>query len=176
MRPWLVSTIVLAAGTAAGQSVPAPPDKETRSPLVIRSGVELVQVDTVVTDGKGRHVTDLRAEDFEILEDGRPQEITNCEYVETAAATAPSAVPRSAQAPLSRDEVKRAMAIVVDDLGIAFQDIHTVRDGLRKFIDTDVAPGDMVAIVRTSGGMGICLLYTSPSPRDRQKSRMPSSA
>ena len=25
-------------------------------------------------------------------------------------------------------------------------------------------------------GLGICLLYTSPSPRDRQKSRMPSSA
>ena len=24
--------------------------------------------------------------------------------------------------------------------------------------------------------LGICLLYTSPSPRDRQKSRMPSSA
>ena len=27
-----------------------------------------------------------------------------------------------------------------------------------------------------SGHVGICLLYTSPSPRDRQKSRMPSSA
>ena len=26
------------------------------------------------------------------------------------------------------------------------------------------------------GIFGICLLYTSPSPRDRQKSRMPSSA
>ena len=26
------------------------------------------------------------------------------------------------------------------------------------------------------GGRGICLLYTSPSPRDREKSRMPSSA
>ena len=26
------------------------------------------------------------------------------------------------------------------------------------------------------GGFGDCLLYTSPSPRDRQKSRMPSSA
>ena len=25
-------------------------------------------------------------------------------------------------------------------------------------------------------GLGTCLLYTSPSPRDRQKSRMPSSA
>ena len=28
----------------------------------------------------------------------------------------------------------------------------------------------------TVAGVGICLLYTSPSPRDRQKSRMPSSA
>ena len=27
-----------------------------------------------------------------------------------------------------------------------------------------------------AGGIGACLLYTSPSPRDRQKSRMPSSA
>ena len=26
------------------------------------------------------------------------------------------------------------------------------------------------------GKIGICLLYTSPSPRDREKSRMPSSA
>ena len=29
---------------------------------------------------------------------------------------------------------------------------------------------------RVGGQHGICLLYTSPSPRDRQKSRMPSSA
>ena len=38
----------------------------------------------------------------------------------------------------------------------------------------------MCLIVDTSGSMGYgpggCLLYTSPSPRDRQKSRMPSSA
>ena len=31
----------------------------------------------------------------------------------------------------------------------------------------------MIALLRS---MGTCLLYTSPSPRDRQKSRMPSSA
>ena len=29
---------------------------------------------------------------------------------------------------------------------------------------------------RIIGNIGACLLYTSPSPRDRQKSRMPSSA
>ena len=44
----------------------------------------------------------------------------------------------------------------------------------------NIAQGDLVIL----GGYiayfmylyGICLLYTSPSPRDRQKSRMPSSA
>ena len=43
-----------------------------------------------------------------------------------------------------------------------------------------VGEGDVVAL-RTASDLGyvlayLCLLYTSPSPRDRQKSRMPSSA
>src|SRR5678809_291140 len=37
----------------------------------------------------------------------------------------------------------------------------------------DPGPGDIYSIGCVSN---ICLLYTSPSPRDRQKSRMPSSA
>ena len=32
------------------------------------------------------------------------------------------------------------------------------------------------SVFKTSIGINSCLLYTSPSPRDRQKSRMPSSA
>ena len=33
-----------------------------------------------------------------------------------------------------------------------------------------------IAVIMVSGDNKCCLLYTSPSPRDRQKSRMPSSA
>ena len=33
-----------------------------------------------------------------------------------------------------------------------------------------------ILLVLVAAGSGACLLYTSPSPRDRQKSRMPSSA
>ena len=36
----------------------------------------------------------------------------------------------------------------------------------------NISQGEMFALDRRDG----CLLYTSPSPRDRQKSRMPSSA
>ena len=38
------------------------------------------------------------------------------------------------------------------------------------------APIDSGTSHRSGAKMGPCLLYTSPSPRDRQKSRMPSSA
>ena len=38
-----------------------------------------------------------------------------------------------------------------------------------------VATGKTVIAARLAGNTA-CLLYTSPSPRDRQKSRMPSSA
>ena len=45
-----------------------------------------------------------------------------------------------------------------------------------------LSPKDLIAFVadQQTQGYGVaansCLLYTSPSPRDRQKSRMPSSA
>ena len=43
----------------------------------------------------------------------------------------------------------------------------------------DVTRGFLATGAGATGGdgkSGLCLLYTSPSPRDRQKSRMPSSA
>src|SRR5882672_1178333 len=69
----LASTTVLAQGTA-------PLPNQTRDLLpdsTIRVTVNLVQVDVTVTDSEGRHVTDLKAQDFEILQDGRPQVIAN---------------------------------------------------------------------------------------------------
>ena len=48
---------------------------------VVRITANLVQVDAVVTDKNGKQVTDLRAEDFEVLEDDKPQKITNFSYI-----------------------------------------------------------------------------------------------
>ena len=41
---------------------------------------------------------------------------------------------------------------------------------------SDVIGGYKVSDIEVVAAYDICLLYTSPSPRDRQKSRMPSSA
>ena len=54
-------------------------------------------------------------------------------------------------------------------------DIHATADATNPF-----APIDYTSRLKTpsrhTGTFHACLLYTSPSPRDRQKSRMPSSA
>ncbi len=48
---------------------------------VVRISTNLVQVDPVITDSKGKQVTDLRADEVQILEDGKPQKITNFSYI-----------------------------------------------------------------------------------------------
>ena len=50
----------------------------------------------------------------------------------------------------------------------------TLRDAYRTLLTTRV--GDRVVWLLSRDETSTCLLYTSPSPRDRQKSRMPSSA
>ena len=54
---------------------------------------------------------------------------------------------------------------------LAYIDAITDKNFVELFGDRTVK--DDKAIV---GGLGSCLLYTSPSPRDRTRSRMPSSA
>ena len=46
--------------------------------------------------------------------------------------------------------------------------------GDKKIVEK--ATGDLATITGQKPVVCLCLLYTSPSPRDRQKSRMPSSA
>ncbi len=137
---------------------------------VVKLGVTLVQVDAVVTDKDGKHITDLKAEDFEIYEDGRKQQITNFSYVATGSkmeAKTNSAKPVGKNAvtvpPISLrpEQVQRTVAIVVDDLRMSFDSIDRVRQTLRKFVDEQMQPGDLVAIIRTTGGISVMQQFTS---------------
>src|SRR5215204_6230833 len=131
---------------------------------VVKISTNLVQIDAVVTGGDGRQVTGLDASDFEILEDGRPQQITNFSYVSLAglAPTAPPAPSKRKErdyippppAALRPEQVRRTIALVVDDLGLSFESTVHVRQALRKFIDEQLQPNDLAAVIMTSAGSG----------------------
>jgi VWFA-related protein len=139
---------------------------------VIRITVNLVQVDAVVTDSQGKPVSNLKKEDFVILQDGKPQVITNFSYVtskgvavQKTSAPAPKGVPAPPPPPAPGGavpkQVRRTIALVVDDLGLSFESIAHIRSSLKKFVDQEMQPGDLVAVIRTSAGMGALQQFTS---------------
>jgi VWFA-related protein len=142
---------------------------------VFRVSVDLVQVDAVVTDKKGRPVDDLTVDDFIVLQDGKPQKITSFSMIRMEdSSPRPRAVPRTSVSkekgsvsppppPVSikRDQVRRTIAIVVDDLGLSAPSTVYVRESIHKWIDTEMRPGDLVAIILTGSGMGSLQQFTA---------------
>lgn len=173
----LAAIVVSLAGLVLVGQAPAPSSnlqstgqsgqKVEEADVVLRISVNLVQVDAVVTDAKGRQVTDLKPEDFTLLQDGKPQRITHFSYITVGGKRAPPPAAPARPATLADklappppptrlrpDQIRRTIALVVDDLGLSWESSVQVRTALKKFLDTQMQPGDLVAIIRTGAGMG----------------------
>ena len=68
---------------------------------------------------------------------------------------------------IEADKVKSNI-LTADELANNAVTSNEITDG--AIVNADISPSAAIASSK------VCLLYTSPSPRDRQKSRMPSSA
>ncbi|HXQ70959.1 MAG TPA: VWA domain-containing protein [Pyrinomonadaceae bacterium] len=139
---------------------------QTQSDDVVRITTNLVQIDVVVSKN-GKAITDLKAEDFEIFEDGKPQTIISFAYISNLSKNAADAVATpgapgtsgqdpntpsdpDSPPPIRPDIPRRRIALVVDDYGLSAQSMAGVRRQLRKFIDKQLNPNDLIAIIRTS--------------------------
>ena len=49
---------------------------------------------------------------------------------------------------------------MVDDLGLSFDSIARIRQSLQKWVDQQMQPGDLVAVIRTGAGMGALQQFT----------------
>ncbi|MFN0106037.1 MAG: VWA domain-containing protein [Bryobacteraceae bacterium] len=123
----------------------------------IRVTATLVQVDAVVTGRDGRPATGLVRDDFELFLDGVPREIRSVSFVRTGTAAASSPLDPQSETnvpgslTIRREAVRRSIAVLVDDLKMSFESLHFTREALKKFVAEQVAPGDLVAIMSTSG-------------------------
>lgn len=162
--PLLLSfSIFLPVPMVRAQTKPAADQDE-----VVRITTNLVQIDAVVTKD-GKHVPNLKAEDFEIYEDGKKQTITNFAYISNLAGAPASTTPATPDksridvpaGPIQRDVARRTIAIVIDDLGMSAQSMSEARRQVRKFIAEELQPDDLVAIIRTGGEMGALQQFTN---------------
>jgi VWFA-related protein len=118
-----------------------------------RAGINFVRVDVIVTDRQDAPVVDLSLNDFEVLEDGKPQAIQQFRLIKVDGNPRPGDPPprqiRSRddeQQEASRDDV-RIFAILLDDYHVRKATAMSVREPLTQFIRTQLRPNDLVAVM-----------------------------
>jgi len=120
---------------------------------VVRVDTQLVSVPAVVTDASGRPLSDLKPENFKIVEDGQPQTIANFGTTET---------------PFE-------IALLLDTSGSTRDDVALIRSAANSFIEA-LRPGDRVGIVafnqaKTFGDPVAAVEVLSPLTGDREALR-----
>src|ERR1051326_4273189 len=154
----LAAALLLAGPTLSAQNPaqnPQPPaGQQPQRPPVIRSGINFVSVDVIVTDKKsGDVVLDMKQDDFEVREDKKPQKIDTFELVKIDPITMAGAPPpreiRSTydEEAAAREPNTRLFILFLDDYHVKRGSDLAVRGPLMDFVQNQLAPQDMVAVM-----------------------------
>jgi VWFA-related protein len=161
-----------ASQTPAGGSLPIQEiEPGTAPPLFIETmEVRVVNVDVVVRDKQGNPVTGLTPDDFTVLENGQPVEITNFLEVTSSTGrldTADATGTETTEAPtesLQSEAVRRAIRKIVlylDQTTLEVQNRKTLIPAIKDFISNALRPGDEVMIASYQNGLKVDLQFTS---------------
>ena len=139
--------LCLAAAITAGQEPPVQPVP----PVTFKMDINYVDVSVRVLDDQGNFVPNLKAADFRILEDKKPQAITAFGLV-TMPLERPEK-PLYLARPVDADVVTNARANEGRFYVLALDDLHTdplrsqrVRSAARKFIEENLGVNDLAAV------------------------------
>ncbi len=169
----IISLSALIAFAQTPQPTTTPPPLEDDGD-VVKISTNLIQVDVTVTDKNGNPVTNLKADDFEIYENGKKQKITSALFVSSQVIPEGKSTKNKERfgieipkpvGEVTSNEVRRTIALVVDDLSLSFESVHFVKRSLRNFVEKQMQQGDLVAIVRTGSGIGALQQFTTDKRR-----------
>jgi VWFA-related protein len=143
--------------------------------MKIKVQTDLMEVRAVVTDRKGTIIENLKHEDFELLENGKPQEISFFSIskvereqgrpdVKTELPTGQIAEPQPSTLRRLTEAPVRTILLYADTLHLSFSSLNAVKDALRRYVDEKLTDQDMVALATSGSTLGIAQQFT----RDKQ--------
>jgi VWFA-related protein len=167
VQPVLLAVVAVTA--AAQTTPPAPPPavpstpvaskpqtemSQKDEPALFKARVNLVQVPVVVRDKTGKAIGNLKKEDFQVFDKGKPQFIARFSMetasgrvkgaIETKVDTSPETLPPT-------DTPDRFIAYLFDDVHTTFGNLVQARDAVKRQIDSTLRTTDRAAIYTTSG-------------------------
>jgi VWFA-related protein len=141
------------AGQAPTDQPAAPVIPGQDAQPIFRGGINFVRVDVIATDSKGQHVTDLKQEEFEVLEDNQAQTVEQFRAIKVDGNPKPGDPPPreirnrdDEESEAARDDV-RVFAILLDDYHVRRGNSISIREPLTRFIQTQLRPNDMLAVM-----------------------------
>ncbi|MEO5924034.1 MAG: VWA domain-containing protein [Bryobacteraceae bacterium] len=182
MRTITAALLIFSAASYA-QLPPPPPEAAPEGAPLFRSSSQLVVVNVSVKDKDGKFMSDLKASDFTVTEDGKPQalrvfEFQRLEAVVLApptlisrppaeASTAPAVKPAVSVsfAPPPPGEVghkdKRLLVLFFDQAGMPVADQIRSQQAAVKFITGQMTEADMVAVMTYTTDLNLLQDFTS---------------
>lgn len=188
-----VFTLLIAGAPPSARqgSAPQPP---ARQRSVIRSGRDAISVDVVVRDRSGAIVRGLTAADFEIREDGRPQELASFSFQEIATTPPPAAEPAAllghvearlaagrtpvAGAPAAADPAnaprpmtsdmlagRRLITLLFDVSSMQPEDVQRSVDAALTYVDQKMTASDLVAVATIGTTLRVLTDFTADRSR-----------
>jgi VWFA-related protein len=144
MTPLATLSAAIAVSLAAAPALaPAPAARQQTPPATFRSATALVEVDIIVKDKDGRFVSGLTWEDFEVLEEGRPQKIQHF-YLVTEHASAPGAPQSAVMVPRSPDQTeRRAFVLFFDTDHLSATGLARLKQAAMTFVGANFRPRDL---------------------------------
>ena len=120
----------------------APIQDQQPAPPKFKSTTALVEVDAIILDKDGKFVPGLKAEDLELREEGKPQQIQQF-YMVTHDRAQRSDLPEAAQMPDALPANHRVFVILFDEGHLANDSLLRSKAGAEKFISEQLGPGDV---------------------------------
>jgi VWFA-related protein len=199
---WIRGTVICGAVAAAAALMTSSPAAQQPQPAraqqqppaaVFRSSREVITVDAIVRDKSGAVVRGLTAADFEIREDGQPQQILNFSFeeirekapnrIETAellagvdeklqeqvrpTASAQPAAAAPAAAPINSETMagRRLITLLFDTSSMQPDDVQRAVDSAQKYVSEKMSPADLVAVVTINSSLNVLTDFTADRAR-----------
>ena len=167
LRRWIIAglTLLITSALFFATTIHSQDKKQTKSADddVIKINSNLVSLDVIVKDKKGKAITDLKAEDFTVSENGVPQKI---EFFDSTLTSNEAAQPTTATVstgPRPRPPngfPRNIIALVLDGQSTEVANLKHVREGIVKYIRERISDSDSVALFSISGGLQLLQPFT----------------
>ncbi len=145
-RQYAASAVLFILASSAAQSQTSPPDSR-KSIVTFKTKAQLVLLDVVVTTSKGEPISGLHKQDFQVTEDGKPQNISLFEEHKGAPPSVelPPMPPNVFTNYPLRKTLDSVNVLLLDWLNTQPQDQAYVREQTIRFLKTS-APGTSLAV------------------------------